>query len=203
MAPDSSPYVVIDGRVVSVNVGTPRDITYDVHTVRTGIFKRPIEGRAMIRAMNIDGDAQADTRIMKDGQQVHGGADKAVYVYAAEHYAYWQAELGESLPFGQFGENLTITGVMDDVVRIGDVFRIGEALLAVTAPRGPCYKLDIRMKRPEFKQLFLASGRVGFYMRVVEEGEAGAGDRVERIDSDSAQPSVREVAWRSLPTARD
>ena len=128
--------------------------------------------------------------------QVHGGELKAVYIYAADHYDHWRSELNRDLPHGQFGENLTVAGALEDVVRIGDTLRVGGALLAVTQPRMPCYKLDIKMEQPEFMKQFLASGRTGFYVRVLEEGEIGAGDEMSVIETDASRPTVLAVVRR-------
>jgi MOSC domain-containing protein YiiM len=189
-------------RLVSVNIGQPTavkatDAKGVEHTVVTGIYKNPVEGRVLIRRHGPEGDGQADTRVFR-GQQVHGGEDKAVYVYAAEHYAYWEAELQRTLTFGQFGENLTATGMLETEIRIGDILRIGEALLEVTEPRGPCYKLDIKMRIPEFHKRFKASGRTGFYTRVLEPGTVAAGDTVEIVNSDPERPTVVAVVLREV-----
>ncbi len=188
-------------KLISVNIGQPKAIAARgadgvEHTVVTGIFKSPVNERVLIRRHGPAGDGQADTRVF-NGQQVHGGEDKAVYIYAAEHYPYWEAELGLSFPFGQFGENLTVTGMLETEIRIGDVVRVGEALLEVTEPRGPCYKLDIRMGIPEFKRRFKASGRTGFYTRVLEPGSVAAGDAVEVVKTDPGRPTVVEVVRKA------
>ena len=183
------------GKVVSINVARPKTFDYFGNTVTTGIYKRPIDGRVMVRRLNIDGDEQADTRVLR-GSQVHGGELKAVYIYAADHYDHWRRELNRDLPHGQFGENLTVAGALEDVVRIGDTLRVGGALLAVTQPRMPCYKLDIKMEQPEFMKQFLASGRTGFYVRVLEEGEIGAGDEMSVIETDASRPTVLAVVRR-------
>lgn len=187
------------GNIVSVNVGRPKTFDYFGHSVTTGIYKEPIGGRVTVRRLNIDGDEQADTRVFS-GRQVHGGEIKAVYIYAADHYEYWREELGRDLPYGQFGENITVQGALEDAVRIGDKLRAGTALLQVTEPRTPCYKLDIKMEQPEFKQQFLASGRTGFYVRVLEEGDLATGDPVSIIDSDPSQPTVLAVVRREPAT---
>lgn len=162
--------------LVSVQVGLPRSVIDDRgRTVVTGIFKQPVDGRVMLRRLNLDGDGQADLT-------VHGGVDKAVYAYPTEHYPPWRRELGrDALPFGTFGENLTVAGMREDEVAIGDVFRIGGAVVEVSQPRSPCAKLALRMGMLEFPKRFLASGRVGYYLRVREEGEIGAGDAIERL----------------------
>jgi MOSC domain-containing protein YiiM len=174
-------------KVLSVNVSMPRGVAYRGRTVETGIFKEPVDGRVMLRSLNLDGDGQADL-------ENHGGPYRAAYVYTYEHYEYWRATLGlTELSFGKFGENLTVTGMPEDEVHIGDVFGVGEAVVQVTQPRPPCYKLGIRIGRPTFPKHFLASGRVGFYLRVLKEGEVGAGDRIELMESHPEQMSVHEV----------
>ena len=181
---------------MSVNVGQPRAIVVGEHTVVTGIYKSPVEGPVRVRLWGLEGDGQADTRVF-NGRQVHGGERKAVYVYPAAHYETWSQELGRALPYGQFGENLTVEGMLEDEVRVGDVLRAGTALLRVTEPRGPCYKLDIRMAIPEFKERMRESGRTGFYTSVVEPGDVRAGDRIERVETDASQPTVLEVHRRA------
>jgi MOSC domain-containing protein YiiM len=174
-------------KLISVNVALPKEVRHKRKLVTTGIFKMPEEGRVMLRALNLDGDGQADLT-------VHGGVDKAVYVYPFEHYDYWKEKLGrKDLTFGQFGENFTVTGILEDQIHIGDIFRVGTAMVQVTQPRVPCYKLAIKMQMPQFPKLFLASGRTGFYLRVLQEGEVGAGEVIERIDIDPEPMSVREV----------
>ena len=172
-------------KLVSVNVSLPKDVPYNDGTIRTGIFKKPVDGRVVVRTLNIDGDGQGDLR-------VHGGRDMAVYVYAVEHYPFWEKELGRSrFPFGQFGENLTVEGGSESTMRVGDIFRVGGARLQVTQPRVPCYKLALRMDvGMDFLKRFLASGRVGYYLRVLEEGEIGAGDTIEQIDTDGRSATI-------------
>ncbi|BCR05374.1 sulfurase [Desulfuromonas versatilis] len=175
-------------KLLSVNVSKPKTIAYDGKSVTSGIFKESVAGRVMVRKLNLEGDGQADLT-------VHGGVDKAVYVYDLASYHYWERELGRAdLAYGQFGENLTVEGLPDDQVHIGDVFRIGEALLEVSQPRVPCFKLEIKMEMPGFSRQFLASGRLGFYFRVLEEGMVGAGDTIERVKPGPEQMSVRETA---------
>jgi MOSC domain-containing protein YiiM len=174
--------------LISVNVGVPREVTHRGRGVRTGIFKQPVPGRVRVGRLNLDGDRQADLR-------VHGGVDKAVYAYPAEHYPYWLQVLGrKDFPFGQFGENLTVRGMQEDEVRVGDVLAIGTARLQVSQPRSPCFKLGIRMDSPGILRPFLESGRIGFYLRVLEEGEIGAGDRIELVARDPGGVSVREIS---------
>ena len=174
-------------RVVSVNVGLPREVVWKGRVVRTGIFKEPVEGRVAARALNLDGDRQADLA-------VHGGVSKAIYVYPSEHYAYWREELpGVELPWGMFGENLTTEGLLEGAVAIGDRFRIGSAQVVVTEPRMPCYKLGLRFRRDDVIKRFLASRRTGFYLAVLNEGEVEAGDRVERLSRDPHGVTVADI----------
>jgi MOSC domain-containing protein YiiM len=175
-------------RLLSLNVGMPRDVDRGGQKIATGIFKRPVEGRVALRATNLDGDGQADL-------SAHGGIHKAVYVYSDDHYAFWRRELGrDDLSHGQFGENFSVEGWTDDEVHIGDVFRVGTARLEVTQPRDPCFKLGLRMGDARFPKRFLASGRPGFYLRVLEEGEVGAGDAMERIRVGPEAMTVQEVS---------
>lgn len=155
--------------LLSVNVGLPRMATWRGEEVSTGIFKAPVAGPVMVRTLNLDGDRQADL-------SVHGGAEKAVYGYPAEHYAFWREQLGEELPWGAFGENLTTTGLDEATLQIGDRLRIGEAELVVTQPRLPCFKLNLRFNRTDMVRRFLASRRTGFYFAVAKEGVVTAGD---------------------------
>ena len=175
-------------KIISVNVGRPRLVVWNGQTVSTGIYKSPVEGRLMLRTLNLDGDRQADLT-------VHGGAGKAAYAYPSEHYGYWRGELpGVELPWGMFGENFTTEGLDESGVRIGDRFRIGSALVTVTVPRMPCYKLSIKFGRADIVKRFMASGRTGFYFSVQREGEVGAGDEVELLGSDREGVTVAEVA---------
>jgi MOSC domain-containing protein YiiM len=185
-------------KVLSVNVGLPREVLSHGQLVTTGIFKEPVEGRVQLRASNLDGDGQADL-------SVHGGAAKAVYGYPNEHYGYWQQTLGrDDLPFGMFGENLTTAGLDETSVHIGDEFAIGSARVVVTQPRLPCYKLGIRFQSEDMVKRFLASGRTGFYLAVTREGHVGAGDSIESIKRDPAAVRISDltrlyVAKRSAP----
>lgn len=173
-------------RLFSVNVGRPRSVEHQGRTVRTAIFKEPVLLRVRVGRENVEGDRQADLR-------VHGGPDKAVYAYDLSAYEHWRRELGRELPFGQFGENLTVEGMPETEVRIGDVYRVGGALLQVSQPRSPCYKLAMRMGSPAFLRTFLESGRTGFYLRVLEEGEIGAGDAIELVSRDAKALTVAEM----------
>jgi ferredoxin-NADP reductase/MOSC domain-containing protein YiiM len=174
-------------KLLSVNVSLPKQVPYQGKIITTGIFKEPVSDRVMVHALNIQGDGQAD-------RKVHGGRDMAVYAYPFEHYEFWEETLGRSgFPFGQFGENLTVEGLTEETVRIGDVFRVGDALLQVTQPRIPCYKLALRMgEGADFPKRFQDSGRLGFYLRVIEEGEIGAGDLIERVDTDGWSLTIAE-----------
>jgi MOSC domain-containing protein YiiM len=174
-------------KLVSINVGLPREVISRGQAVVTGIFKEPVEGRVMVRALDLDGDRQADLT-------VHGGPDKAVYAYPSEHYAYWRETLsGMALPFGMFGENFTTQGLLEDSLNLGDRFRIGEAEFGVTQPRMPCYKLGIKFGRDDIVRLFLASGRTGFYFRVLREGQVGAGEEIVRIARDKHNVTVSDI----------
>ena len=174
-------------KIVSVNVGLPREITVDGRTVTTGIFKEPIAGKVMARTRNLDGDRQADLT-------VHGGVHKAIYGYPAEHYRFWRDELPDmDLPFGAFGENLTTEGLSEADVNIGDKFKIGDVTLQVTQPRLPCYKLAAKFGRSDIIKRFLQSERSGFYFSVLEEGELGAGDAIEQVYLDENQVTVRDI----------
>jgi len=174
-------------RVVSVNVGIPREILYRGRTVRTGIFKEPVQENVHLRKLNFDGDRQADL-------SVHGGLSKAVYVYPAEHYEHWRGKLdGLKLPWGAFGENLTSEGLFEETIQIGDRFRIGTAEVIVTEPRLPCYKLAVKFNREDMIKLFLRSRRTGFYIAVEREGEVGAGDSIEFLGRDENAVTVAEL----------
>ena len=174
-------------KIVSVNVGLPREVNWQGKLVMTGIFKEPVEGPIMMRRLNLDGDAQADLT-------VHGGASKAVYAYPSEHYDYWRAELpGVDLPWGMFGENFTTEGLLEGAVYLGDEFRIGETEVMVTEPRMPCYKLGIKFGRADIIKRFLASRRTGFDFAIVREGMVGAGDAVELIGREQQEISVADI----------
>jgi MOSC domain-containing protein YiiM len=174
-------------KLISVNVGLPREVTWDGGTVKTGIFKQPVQGSIRVRRLNLDGDKQADL-------SVHGGPDKAVYAYPVEHYGYWRRELPDrELTWGNFGENLTTEGLDESVLQIGDRFRIGTAELVVTQPRLPCYKLGIRFERPDMVKRFLQSRRTGFYFAVAYEGELSGGDPIELVAREPKSLTVAEI----------
>ena len=175
-------------RLKSVQVSMPKSVEHKGKSVTTGIFKEPVEGRVMLRRLNLEGDGQADL-------WGHGGTFRAVLAYSHENYAYWEHELDRhDFTIGQFGENFTVEGMLEDDVHVGDIFRIGEALVQVSQPRIPCYKLGIKMGIDGFENQFLASGRVGFYFRVLEEGEVGAGDEIKLVERDARRMTVREVS---------
>jgi ferredoxin-NADP reductase/MOSC domain-containing protein YiiM len=174
-------------RLLSINVGLPRDIVWRGMTVHTGVWKDPVQGRCRVGKLNLDGDGQGDLA-------GHGGEWRAVFVYQMESYRYWQEQLHRAdFVYGQFGENFTIEGLPDDGVYIGDRYRIGSALFEVTQPRVTCYRVGIRMNEPRMAAFLTSSGRPGFYFRVLEEGEVGAGDEIVKVDEGKEQMSVAEV----------
>jgi MOSC domain-containing protein YiiM len=184
------------GRVVSVNVGLPRPVLWRGETVLTGIFKEPVDGPVRVAGINLDGDSQAD-------RTVHGGANKAVYVYPAEHYTYWEEELGRDLPWGMFGENLTLAGGrLEGSLAIGDRLSIGTAEFVVAQPRLPCFKLGIRFDDPHMIRRFVASRRSGYYLRIAGDGFVAAGDLVETVACDTARVSVSEI-WSLVTREQD
>jgi ferredoxin-NADP reductase/MOSC domain-containing protein YiiM/ferredoxin len=175
------------GRLLSVNVGGPREVEWEGKTVRTAIWKEPVTGPRMVRRINIDGDDQAD-------RLAHGGEHRAVYVYQIESYRYWERELGRSdFTYGQFGENFTVEGLADDEVCIGDRYRIGGALFEVTQPRVTCYRVGIRMDEPAMPSLLVAHHRPGFYLRVLEEGSVQAGDAIVKVADGPERLTVAQV----------
>lgn len=173
-------------KIVSLNVGLPREVMWHGQAVTTGIFKEPVAGRVKMRKLNLDGDGQADLT-------VHGGEYKAVYCYPLEHYAYWTKELGRNLPLGMFGENFTTEGLLENSVNLGDRFSVGSAEVVVTQPRLPCYKLGIKFQSDDMVKRFLASGRTGFYVAVSREGQVGAGDEIVRIGRDENGVTVPDI----------
>ena len=174
-------------KVLSVNVGRPREVTWRGQSYRTSIWKDPVAGPVEVRTLNIDGDEQSDL-------SVHGGRHKAVYAYPSEHYEKWAHELGVDLPRGAFGENLTIEGILEDDIRIGDRLRIGSVEFAVTQPRMPCFKLGIRFDRDDMVRRFLQSGRSGFYLAVIREGSLAAGDAVTLGAAAEHDVTIADVA---------
>jgi MOSC domain-containing protein YiiM len=184
-------------KLVSVNVGLPREVSWHGGMVTTGIFKEPVAGRVALRKLNLDGDRQADLT-------AHGGEHKAVYCYSLAHYDYWKKELpGRELPMGMFGENFTLDdggkalpggqGSLEESVHLGDRFSVGTAEVVVTQPRMPCYKLGIRFGSDDMVKRFLASGRTGLYVAVLREGEVGAGDEMKMIVRESNAVAVSEI----------
>ena len=175
------------GVIVSVNVGLPQDVAWQGRTVRTGVWKTPVAGRIFARRLNLDGDGQGDLR-------GHGGEQRAIMVYQVESYRYWAKYLGRSdLVAGNFGENLTVEGLADNEVCIGDRFTVGGTVVEVSQPRDTCYRVGIRLNRPEIAALLVAHHRTGFYFRVIQEGEIGAGDRVEKISDGPERMTVAEI----------
>jgi ferredoxin-NADP reductase/MOSC domain-containing protein YiiM len=174
-------------RLLSVNVGLPRDVAWNGKTVRTAVWKLPIAERRMVRKLNIDGDGQGDLA-------GHGGEHRAVFVYQMDSYHYWERFLGRNdFTFGQFGENFTVEGLADDEVCIGDRYRIGDALFEVTQPRVTCYRVGIRMNEPRMPALLVAHHRPGFYFRVLREGEVGAGDDIVKVAAGAERATVAEI----------
>ncbi|MFN2337929.1 MAG: MOSC domain-containing protein [Gammaproteobacteria bacterium] len=176
-------------KLLSVNLAMPRAVDYQGRSVMTGIYKEPVTGPVQLHHEGLEGDGQADLK-------VHGGPDKAAYAYPIEHYAWWQEQLGRaSFPHGQFGETLTVQGLLEHELGIGDCLRIGGALLQVSQPRTPCFKLGIKMGLEDFPRTFQDSGRVGFYLRVLEKGPVCAGDGIEIVSRHEPWHSVQEL-WR-------
>ena len=173
--------------IISINVGLPRLVLRNGEPVSTGIVKEPVAGRVKVRTLNLDGDRQSDL-------SVHGGPQKAVYLYPSEHYDFWKGELPDmDLPWGVFGENFTTTGLLETEVHIGDRFRVGTAELMVTQPRMPCYKLGIRFGRADIIKRFLVSERTGFYFSVLKEGEVGAADEFDLLKKNVAGVRVVDI----------
>ena len=174
-------------KIISVNIGLPREVLWHGHAVTTSIFKEPVKGRVFLHKLDLDGDRQADL-------SVHGGEYKAVYCYPLEHYAYWKQKLPEyDLTMGNFGENFTTEGMVEDSVHIGDEFSIGSAQVIVSQPRLPCYKLGIRFQSDDMVKRFLASRRTGFYLAVTREGGVGAGDEIGKIVGVSSNVPVAAI----------
>jgi MOSC domain-containing protein YiiM len=174
-------------KLVSVNTGLPREVTWHEKSVITAIYKQPVAGRVALCKLNLDGDRQADLH-------VHGGEYKAVYCYPIEHYDYWERELsGQALPLGVFGENFTTDGLLEDSLHLGDKLSVGSAEVVVTQPRLPCYKLGVRFQNDEMVKRFLASARTGFYLAVSREGEVGAGDEIKVLAQDPNALPVSEI----------
>ncbi len=174
-------------KLISLNVAKPRLAIYKGATINTGIFKKPVSGRVALRALNLDGDRQADL-------SVHGGTYKAVYAYPSEHYEYWRRELpGIDLPWGMFGENFTTEGLSENELHVGDRLQAGSAVVMVRQPRMPCYKLAAKFQRDDIIERFLLSGRSGFYFSVEEEGEVGEDDSFELISQNYGGITIAEI----------
>jgi MOSC domain-containing protein YiiM len=177
----------VNPTLISVQVGLPRTVLCNGEEVSTGIFKSPVQKRVRMNALDLEGDQQADL-------SVHGGPDKAVYVYPSEHYPYWKKQLPHvEFPWGSFGENLTTAGLLENEVHIGDSFAIGTAEVVVTQPRLPCFKLNLKFNRDDMVKRFLASHYSGFYLRVLREGEVGAGDEIVPVHRDENRVSVLDI----------
>jgi MOSC domain-containing protein YiiM len=184
-------------KIVSVNVGRPRLLSWKGATFSTGIFKAPVSGRVMLRRTNLDGDRQADL-------SVHGGPDKAVYGYPSEHYAYWSKQLpGHDFPWGAFGENFTTEGMLEKEVSVGDRYRVGSAVVMVKTPRLPCFKLAAKFQSDDIIEQFLSSGFSGFYFSVIEEGELGAGDEFQFLGGETPTLTILEAFRLFLPSSDD
>jgi MOSC domain-containing protein YiiM len=174
-------------KLISVNVGAPREITIGGKTVRTSIWKNPVRGRIHVSTLNLDGDQQSDL-------SVHGGVDKAVYLYPSEHYSYWRTQLPDvELPLGAFGENFTSEGILEDQIKIGDRIRVGSAEFVVTQPRMPCFKLGIRLNRRDMVKRFFESKRSGFYLSVIREGEVENGDAIEFTEKQETGVTITDI----------
>jgi len=184
-------------KIVSVNVRKPRDVVWKGMTVQTGIFKEPVDGPVAISKLNLVADKQADLT-------VHGGSEKAVYAYPAEHYEYWRNKLPQvSFSWGKFGENLTTEGLLENTLCVGDRLRFGSTVLMATQPRMPCYKLDLRFDRDDMIKRFLTSGRSGFYFSVIEPGEVTVGSKVEILSRDPHRVTVVDIVRLYLGQTRD
>jgi MOSC domain-containing protein YiiM len=180
-------------KITSLNVGMPRLALYQGATIETGIFKEPVNGPVQLRALNLDGDRQADL-------SVHGGPYKAVYAYPSEHYVFWRDQLlGEDLPWGMFGENFTTEGLSENELHIGDRLQIGTATVMVRQPRIPCYKLAAKFQRDDILQRFLESGRSGFYFSVEQEGTVAAGDAFKLLSRDPSAVTIEEMNRLFVP----
>lgn len=173
-------------KILSVNVGTPKQYDWMGQAVTTSIFKSPVEGEVQVKTLDLDGDQQSDL-------SVHGGVHKAVYVYPHEHYSYWIERGIKPLKMGNFGENLTVEGVLETDIHIGDELEIGSARFAVTQPRLPCYKLQVRFNRPEMTKVFWNSRRFGFYLKVLREGSLATGAPIEIAQRDPNSVSVADL----------
>jgi MOSC domain-containing protein YiiM len=173
-------------QLLSLNVSRPKTIDYQGKPLQTGIFKEPVGTRLMLAVSQLEGDGQGDLIN-------HGGADKAVCVYCAEHYAYWEDKLQRKLAYGAFGENFTVTGLLEHDVRIGDIYEVGDALVQVSQPRQPCFKLGVKHNEPQLPVLVQETGYTGYYLRVLRPGAVGAGSELRLIERDAAGITVAEA----------
>jgi MOSC domain-containing protein YiiM len=180
-----------EGTILAIHVGRPAELLFNGRKVLSAIYKRPVTGPVMLRRFNLDGDQQADLK-------VHGGPDKAVYCYPSEHYAAWSGELGRPLDFGFFGENLTLSGLRDETLHIGDVLSVGEAVLQVSQPRLPCFKLGIKFGDKRFVARFLQSRRCGFYCRVLQEGMIEPRQSIEIVERAESHLTIAESIAAAL-----
>ncbi|OYY50985.1 MAG: MOSC domain-containing protein [Methylophilales bacterium 28-44-11] len=174
-------------KLMSVNVGMPTQVEINGNQVNTGIYKTPQTGKVWLGKTNLTGDGQADLT-------VHGGEFQAAYSYPVEHYSYWEKTLGKSsLSYGMFGENFTVSGMLEDEIYVGDTFAIGEAIVEATMPRIPCFKFGHKIGQPDILEKFLVSGRSGFYHRVIQEGFVQAGDQIQRLSHDPNSITIRRA----------
>lgn len=185
-------------QIISISLSGLKQLEHQGRKTQTGICKEPVSGSVYVSTEGIEGDVQAD-------RENHGGVDKAVYAYAVENYRYWEQELERQLPYGQFGENLAVTGLTDELVHIGDIFRLGQIEAQVTQPRVPCFKLGMRMGDNGFVGRFHFSGRVGFYLRILKEGSLNPGDAIEKLQADPAGLTIRDamLALNKNPRQRE
>ncbi len=186
---------IVDGRVLSVNVGAVREFEYNGRPAKSAIWKSPVDGRVAVRGVNLDGDDQAD-------RKVHGGPDKAVYAYAVEDLRWWEEQLGRALEFGEFGENLTTEGLDVNDARVGEQWQVGTALLEVSEPRVPCWRFSVRMNDKYFPRRFTEALRPGAYLRILAEGHVAKGDEARVIDRPDHDLTVRDV-FRIFSRDRD
>ena len=183
----------MNGKILEVCVGKPKEIIANGKPVMSAIYKSPVDGPVNLSLSNLDGDEQAN-------RSVHGGRDKAVYVYSSTHYPYWQEQLGRAeMEASQFGQNITVDGLSDDEVKIGDRFQLGGAVVSVAQPRIPCAKLGTRMGDPTFPNIFLLTGRLGYYLHVEEEGALQAGDEMSLLESAEHNVTITAL-WRTVFT---
>lgn len=180
-------------QLLAISLGEPRQVEHKQRWISTGIYKEPVAGPVRATRLGLEGDVQIDL-------ENHGGMDKAIYVYSVDNYRFWEEQLGlANLPFGQFGENFSVSGLLDEAVHIGDRFRIGEIVGQVTQPRVPCFKLGIKLGDPGFVATFAHSGRVGFYLRVLEPGEVQAGDAIVCMEQDPERLNIRDAMLARFP----